>query len=102
MSFFVVMNEAKWGALSAEDQAAILSVSGEKLAKAAGKIWDKADADGYRIMAEKGKMTLVRPDGAPEDFPSHSGKNQISSKWETAFMYRLARDHERRQSRLHV
>jgi TRAP-type C4-dicarboxylate transport system substrate-binding protein len=62
-SFYVVMNEAKWNAISAEDQAAILSVSGEKLAKLAGKIWDKADADGYRIMAEKGKIALVRPEG---------------------------------------
>jgi TRAP-type C4-dicarboxylate transport system substrate-binding protein len=64
VSFFVVMNEAKWKALPADDQAAILSVSGEKLAKLAGQIWDKADAGSYRIMAEKGKMTLVRPDGA--------------------------------------
>jgi TRAP-type C4-dicarboxylate transport system substrate-binding protein len=62
-SFFVVMNEAKWKALSPEDQAAIESVSGEKLAKLAGQIWDKADASGYKIMADKGKITLVRPDG---------------------------------------
>jgi TRAP-type C4-dicarboxylate transport system substrate-binding protein len=67
VSFFVVMNEAKWKALTAEDQAAILSVSGEKLAKAAGKIWDKADADGYRIMAEKGKIALVHPEAAQLD-----------------------------------
>jgi hypothetical protein len=38
-------------------------VSGEKLAKLAGQIWDKADASGYKIMADKGKITLVRPDG---------------------------------------
>jgi TRAP-type C4-dicarboxylate transport system substrate-binding protein len=62
-SFYVVMNEAKWKALSPEDQAAVMSVSGEKLAKLAGKIWDKADADGYRIMAEKGRISLVRPEG---------------------------------------
>lgn len=63
VSFFVVMNEAKWKALSPEDQAAIQGVSGEKLAKLAGTIWDKADADGYKIMAEKGNITLARPDG---------------------------------------
>jgi TRAP-type C4-dicarboxylate transport system substrate-binding protein len=63
VSFYVVMNEAKWKAISPEDQAAIMSVSGEKLARRAGTIWDKADADGYRIMAEKGKIVLVRPGG---------------------------------------
>jgi TRAP-type C4-dicarboxylate transport system substrate-binding protein len=63
VSFFVVMNDAKWKALSPEDQAAVMSVSGEKLAKLAGRIWDKADADGFRIMAEKGKIALVRPEG---------------------------------------
>ncbi len=67
VSFFVVMNEAKWKALPPEDQAAILSVSGEKLAKLAGQIWDKADAGGYRIMAEKGKMALVHPEVAQLD-----------------------------------
>jgi TRAP-type C4-dicarboxylate transport system substrate-binding protein len=66
-SFYVVMNEAKWNAISPEDQAAIMSVSGEKLSKLAGKIWDKADADGYRIMAEKGKIALIRPEGAQLD-----------------------------------
>jgi TRAP-type C4-dicarboxylate transport system substrate-binding protein len=64
VSFFVVMNEAKWKAISPEDQAAIQSVSGEKLAKLAGTIWDKADASGYKTMADKGKISLVRPDGA--------------------------------------
>jgi TRAP-type C4-dicarboxylate transport system substrate-binding protein len=64
VSFYVVMNEAKWKSISAEDQAAIMSVSGEKLAKLAGQIWDKADASGFRIMAEKGKITLVHPNAA--------------------------------------
>lgn len=62
VSFFVVINEAKWNALSKEDQEAIMSVSGEALAKRAGAVWDKADTDAYATMAQKGKIKLVVPD----------------------------------------
>lgn len=50
-SWFVVMNEAKWNELSAEDQAAIEAVSGEALAKLAGEAWDAADATGAELAA---------------------------------------------------
>ncbi|MGF0537591.1 TRAP transporter substrate-binding protein [Agrobacterium sp. ES01] len=56
-SFFVVMNKAKWDALSDEDKTAIDSVSGEALARMAGKAWDKADADGKTAM--EGKIKLI-------------------------------------------
>jgi TRAP-type transport system periplasmic protein len=55
-SFFVVMNKAKWDALSDEDKKAIDSVTGEALVRKAGKIWDKADADAREAM--KGKITV--------------------------------------------
>jgi len=42
-TFFVVMNEAKWNSLSEQDREAIMSVSGENFARAAGKVWDDQD-----------------------------------------------------------
>ncbi|NVK34714.1 MAG: TRAP transporter substrate-binding protein [Rhodobacteraceae bacterium] len=55
-SFFIVMNKAKWDSLSAEDQAAIDSVTGEALARMAGKMWDTADAKGLAAM--EGKVNI--------------------------------------------
>ena len=46
VSMFLVMNKKKWNKLSQDDQKAINSVSGEALAKMAGKAWDKADDKG--------------------------------------------------------
>lgn len=66
VSFFVVMNGAKWDSLSDADKEAIMSVSGEALALRAGKAWDVADQAGYDAMAAKG-ITLVRPEGAAAD-----------------------------------
>jgi TRAP-type C4-dicarboxylate transport system substrate-binding protein len=62
VSFFVVMNEAKWNNLSKQDQDAILSVSGEALARNAGKVWDKADAMALDTIKREGKVTLATPD----------------------------------------
>ncbi|MBP1851459.1 TRAP transporter substrate-binding protein [Rhizobium halophytocola] len=56
-SFYVVMNKAKWDALSDEDKKAIDGVSGEALARRAGKMWDAADAAGKAAM--EGKVKLV-------------------------------------------
>ncbi len=64
VSFFVVINQAKWDALSKEDQDAITGVSGEKLARLAGQVWDKADAAATETMKASGKMTFVDPAGA--------------------------------------
>ena len=43
-SFGFFMNEDKWNKLSKRDQDAIESVSGEALARLAGKAWDATDA----------------------------------------------------------
>ena len=45
-SFGFFMNEDKWNKLSKQDQDAIWSVSGEHLARLAGKSWDAADRVG--------------------------------------------------------
>ncbi|HEV7368529.1 TRAP transporter substrate-binding protein [Arenibaculum sp.] len=52
-SFFVVMNKARWDALSDEDKKAIDGVSGEALARLAGQAWDAADAQGRAAMEGK-------------------------------------------------
>jgi TRAP-type C4-dicarboxylate transport system substrate-binding protein len=49
-SFGFFMNQVKWDALSKQDQDAILSVSGEALARLAGKAWDAADKVGIDTM----------------------------------------------------
>ena len=52
-SFGILMNKDVFAKLSKENQAAIMSVSGEKLSRMAGQAWDKADADGYALAKEK-------------------------------------------------
>ena len=49
-SFGFFMNQEKWDALPKQDQDAILSVSGEVLARLAGKAWDAADKIGIEAM----------------------------------------------------
>ncbi len=49
-SFGFFMNQDKWDALPKQDQDAILSVSGEALARLAGKAWDAADKVGLETM----------------------------------------------------
>lgn len=61
VSFFVAINQAAWDSLAEQDQKAIMSVSGEKLALHAGKEWDAADAAGYKAMQQAG-IKIVRPD----------------------------------------
>ncbi|MDG2065965.1 MAG: TRAP transporter substrate-binding protein [SAR324 cluster bacterium] len=53
-SFFLVMSEKAWNKLSAQDQQAIMSVSGEEFAKLAGKGWNKADRAGVAAMQSAG------------------------------------------------
>jgi TRAP-type transport system periplasmic protein len=53
-AFGFFMNEDKWNKLSKEDQDAIASVSGEALARLAGKSWDEADRAGLEEMKKAG------------------------------------------------
>ncbi|MEM7024847.1 MAG: TRAP transporter substrate-binding protein [Pseudomonadota bacterium] len=51
-SWFLVMNEDQWNSLSAEDQEAIMAISGEAFAELAGNVWDQADETGTAYVAE--------------------------------------------------
>ena len=53
-SFGFFMNEDKWKKLSKADQDAIASVSGEHLARMAGKSWDAADVIGLATLKKAG------------------------------------------------
>jgi len=53
-AFGVFMNEEKWNKLSKADQDAIMSVSGEHIARMAGRAWDAADKDGMEAMKAAG------------------------------------------------
>ena len=66
VSMFLVMNKKKWNKLSQKDKVAINSVSGEFLAKMAGKAWDQADAIGIDTSVKNGVLlkTLSSDDKA--------------------------------------
>ena len=51
-SWFLVMNNAKWGGLSDKDKKAIMSVSGASFATMAGKVWDASDKRGADYVAK--------------------------------------------------
>ena len=50
----ILMNEAKWNALSAEHKAAIEKVSGRAMAQLAGRVWDKYDQQAVDVMKANG------------------------------------------------
>lgn len=57
-SFGFFMNEDKWNKLSKADQDAITSVSGEALARLAGKAWDAADKIGIESLKAAGATVV--------------------------------------------
>ena len=59
VSMFLVINKKKWNKLSDEDKEAIKSVSGEALAKMAGKAWDRADTNGIDASIKNGVLLKV-------------------------------------------
>jgi len=52
-SFFVVMNKAKWAAISPASQKAIEEINAEWIAKTAAA-WDESDEEGKKFFLEKG------------------------------------------------
>lgn len=79
VSFFLVMNQAKFDSLSKEDQAAIESVSGEAFAKLAGQAWDKVDQDGLAAMKEAGNTVITADQAMVDDIAARTG--QLESDW---------------------
>jgi len=62
-AFGFFMNEDKWNKLPKEDQAAIEKLSGEYLARMAGRSWDEADKRGMEALKKSG-VKIVNADPA--------------------------------------
>ena len=62
-AFGFFMNEDKWNKLSKADQDAIMSVSGEALARLAGKAWDATDRAALEVMK---KANIQIQEASPE------------------------------------
>jgi TRAP-type C4-dicarboxylate transport system substrate-binding protein len=58
VTFAMIMNEAKWKQISPADQAAINKLSGEALARRAGKAWDATDIKADQAMRDA-KIPIV-------------------------------------------
>jgi len=62
-SFVFLMNEAAFNKLEKRDQDAIMSISGERLARAAAQAWDTQDRHAKAVMAAAGvRMTQASPE----------------------------------------
>jgi len=75
-SWFLVMNDDKWNALSEEDRKAVMSVSGETFAALAGQAWDNADKAGADYVA---KTDIEVYDAPP---PVVDAIKEIAAKYE--------------------
>jgi TRAP-type transport system periplasmic protein len=62
-AFGFFMNQDKWAKLSKEDQTAIEKLSGEHIARLAGRSWDEADQKGLDAMKKSG-VKIVNADPA--------------------------------------
>jgi TRAP-type C4-dicarboxylate transport system substrate-binding protein len=63
VSYFVVMNQKSWDALSEEDQSAIEAISGEALARSMGAVWDRM-GQGADKEFDKISLTTTTASGA--------------------------------------
>ena len=78
-AFGMFMNEDKFNKLSKEDQDAIMSVSGENIARIAGKAWDDADKLSLEQMKKDGVQVQ---DASPELVKAVQEKSKaIIDKW---------------------
>ena len=84
-SFGFFMNEDKWNKLSKQDQDAIMSVSGEALARLAGRSWDAADRGGLEAheggrRADHRGQPGVRRRRAPAHRAAGPGLDQVGQR----------------------
>jgi TRAP-type C4-dicarboxylate transport system, periplasmic component len=60
---FLVMNPAKFNGLSKADQDAVMSVSGERLSRIVGAVWDRHDKNGLETLkAAGGAVSTASPE----------------------------------------
>ncbi len=62
-SFFLAANQGAWDKISAEDRAAIMAVSGEKLARRMGALFDREDRNAMAELEKSGvRIVKATPD----------------------------------------
>ena len=78
-TFFVVVNQAKWDTISANDQDAIMSVSGEEYAKLAGSVFAEEDV---RALDERKAGTIRIMDAGPDLARDvHAAFSFVTEEW---------------------
>lgn len=78
-AFFVVMNEAKWNALSADDKAAVEKVSGEAMARHAGRVWDDEVSTADDVLRREGMTITTATPGMYQEL--HSKLDPLAEEW---------------------
>lgn len=78
-SFAIIMNPKKFESLSKEDQAALMSVSGEKLSGYAGTRWHAADARAYDLARQAGTEVSVASDAMMAELKKVAA--QLEADW---------------------
>jgi TRAP-type C4-dicarboxylate transport system substrate-binding protein len=79
LAMYIVVNQAKWDALPEKDRKAIDSVSGMVIAKLAGAMWDKADADGKKGLLKLGTQFHVASPAMMKSL--HSKLDSMTAEW---------------------
>jgi TRAP-type C4-dicarboxylate transport system substrate-binding protein len=77
-SWFLVVNEGKWNAISDADRQAIMDVSGEAFAALAGRAWDAADKAGVDYVAKAGIEVHDTPPAVLEAIKTHAEKHEAA------------------------
>lgn len=78
-SWFLVMNEGKWGEISAEDQAAIEAVSGLAFAELVGAAWNNADTAAVAEIEAAGIALYEAPE--PVLNAVHASATTLEATW---------------------
>ena len=78
-SFFIVVNKKSWSAISAEDQAAIMKVSGERYAERAGSVFDKEAEKALDMICESTVRLSVASPGLIDRFAAAA--SFIDEEW---------------------
>ena len=71
-TWFLVMNDDKWDAISPDDQAAIEAISGEAFSQLVGEAWNGADAAALEKIEAAGIEISDAPAGLLEDIKSRA------------------------------
>ncbi len=78
-TWFLVMNDAKWDAISDEDKAAIEAISGPAFSERVGKAWNDADIAATEKINEAGIELYAAPESVVDEMRDIAGG--LEDKW---------------------